>query len=168
MAFNRRPDPKPFETVPPALNPEQGRASIAPDGPRAFASPSIEGESVIGSELSIEGQSITIRCKGSLRVNGNIQADLHCVQLLVGEQAVIVGSITAEKVAVFGRVNGAIIGDSVVLHSTAHVEGDINSRSLSIEEGAAFDGRSRTTTDIAEVAPQLESSPTAETEGFHS
>ena len=158
MAFTRKSDPKPFEIVPPALNPEQRRASVAPDGLRAFA-PSIDGESVIGSELSIEGQSITIRCKGSLRVNGNIQADLHCVQLLVGEQAVILGSITAEKVAVFGRVNGAIIGDNVVLHSTAHVEGDISGRSLSIEEGATPDGRSRKITDLAEAAPQLESSP---------
>ena len=159
MAFTRKSDPKPFEIVPPALNPDQRRASIAPDGLRAFASPSIDGKSVIGSELSIEGQSITIRCKGSLRVNGNIQADLHCVQLLVGEQAVILGSIIAEKVAVFGRVNGAIIGDNVVLHSTAHVEGDISGRSLSVEEGARFDGRSRKVTDLAEAAPQLESSP---------
>jgi cytoskeletal protein CcmA (bactofilin family) len=159
MAFMRKPDPMPVEVVPPALNPEQQRASTAPDGPRAFASPS-EAGSIIGSDLSIEGQSITIRCKGSLHLNGNIQADLHCVELLVGEPAVVAGSIVAEKVAVFGRVNGAIFGDSVVLHSTAHVEGDISSRSLVVEEGARFDGRSRKVTDRAEVAPQLETSPT--------
>lgn len=97
-----------------------------------------------------------MRCKGTLRVNGNIQADLHCVELLIGEQAVIVGTITANRVAVSGRVNGAILGDSVVLHSTAHVDGDISSRTLSIAEGAIFDGRSRKFTDPAEVAPQVE------------
>jgi cytoskeletal protein CcmA (bactofilin family) len=159
MAFMRKPDPKPFEIVPPASKPEQQRASTAPDGPRDFAFPT-KAESIIGSDLSIEGQSITIRCNGSLRLNGNIQADLHCVELLVGEPAVVAGSIVAEKVAVFGRVNGAIFGDSVVLHSTAHVEGDISSRSLVIEEGARFDGRSRKVTDRAEVAPQPEPSPT--------
>ena len=158
MAFMRKPNPMPFEVVPPALNPEQQRASTAGDGPRAFALPT-QGELIIGSDLSIEGQSITIRCKGSLRLNGNIQADLHCVELLVGEPAVVAGSIVAEKVAVFGRVSGAIFGDSVVLHSTAHVEGDISSRSLVVEEGARFDGRSRKATDRAEVAPQLDPSP---------
>ncbi len=96
-----------------------------------------------------------------MRLNGNIQADLHGVEVLVGESAVVAGSIVAEKVVVFGRVNGAIFGNSVVLHSTAHVEGDISSRSLVIENGARFDGRSRKATDRAEVTPQLEPSPTA-------
>jgi cytoskeletal protein CcmA (bactofilin family) len=158
MVF-RRPDPKSLEVVPPDLTPEQQRASAAPH---------VEGSSVIGSDLSIEGPNITIRCRGSLRVNGNIEANLHCAELLVGEQAVIVGSITANKVAVSGRVNGAILGDSVVLHSTARVEGDISSRSFSIEEGAIFDGRSRKVTDAAEVAPQLEPSPAPVSAGFQS
>jgi cytoskeletal protein CcmA (bactofilin family) len=115
-----------------------------------------DAASVIGKDLSIEGQTITIRCKGSLRVNGNIHADLHCKELLIGEQALIHGSIAADEVNVFGRINGAILGSNVVLHSSAQVEGDIHSRSLSIEQGASFDGRSRTVSDPAEVAPQLE------------
>lgn len=146
MVFSRS-DPKSLKIVPPELKPEQQRAS---------ALPNVDGRSVIGSDLSIEGPSITMRCKGTLCVNGNIEANLHCMELLIGEQAVIVGSIAANKVAVSGRVNGVISGDSVVLHSTAHVEGDISSRALSIEQGATFDGRSRKVTDPAEVAPQLE------------
>jgi cytoskeletal protein CcmA (bactofilin family) len=121
--------------------------------------PHVEASSLIESDLSIEGPNITVRCKGCLRVNGNIEANLHSRELLVGEQAVIVGSITANRVAVSGRVKGAISGDSVILHSTAHVEGDVRSRSLSIEEGAIFDGCSRKVTDPAEVTPQLEPSP---------
>ncbi len=111
---------------------------------------------MIGSDLSIEGQMITIRCKGSLRVNGHIQAELHCAELCVGEQAMIVGSIVAKRVVVSGRVEGTIIGDSVVLAATARVQGDISSRSLGIEEGAIFDGGSRKLTDVAEAA-QFES-----------
>jgi len=149
MVFSR-PDPKSLKIVPPELKPEQQRASMAPN---------LEGSSVIGSDLSIEGPNITIRCRGSLRINGKIEANLHCMELQVGEQAMIVGSIAANKVAVSGRVNGAILGDSVILHSTAHVEGDISSRSLSIEQGAIFDGRSRKVTDPADVTPELEPSP---------
>ena len=112
---------------------------------------------MIGSDLSIEGPAITIRCKGSLRVNGHIQGELHCGELLVGEQALIVGSIVAERVVVSGRVEGTIIADSVVLATTARVHSDISSRSLGIEEGALFDGRSRKLTNVAEAAPQFES-----------
>lgn len=114
-------------------------------------------ESVIGNDLTIEGQSITIRCQGSLRVNGNIQADLHSMKLTVGEEAVINGTIAAEIVEVYGKVQGAILGSRVALHSSAVVEGDIHSQTLAIEQGASFDGRSRKVKDPSEIAPQLTS-----------
>jgi cytoskeletal protein CcmA (bactofilin family) len=82
--------------------------------------------------------------------------------LVIGEEAVVVGSIAANRVVVSGRVSGAIFGDNVVLHSKAHVEGDISSCSLAIEQGATFDGRARKVTDPREVAPQLEPTPEAE------
>ncbi len=113
-------------------------------------------ESLIGSDLSIEGQSITIRCKGTLRLNGNIQGDVHSRQLDVGREAILTGSITAEAVDVHGRVNGAILSNRVVLHATAEVEGDISAEYLSIEQGASFDGRSRRVRDASEIVPQTE------------
>lgn len=113
-------------------------------------------QSVIGNDLSIEGQSITIRCQGSLKVLGNIQADLHSRELEVGQEAVISGGISAENVDVFGRVSGAINGRHVILHAGSEVEGDIHSHLLSIEQGASFDGRSRRVRDPSEVTPQLQ------------
>ena len=80
------------------------RSSSGPPRPaRVLTSSNFEpiDGSVIGSDLSIEGQAVTI--KGSLRVNGHMQAELHCGELLVGEQALIVGSIVAERVVVSGR-----------------------------------------------------------------
>ena len=153
MVFKR---PAPQSIVPPELKPEQRWTSTADR-------PGPEGVSVIGSDLSIEGPSITMRCKGSLRIDGTIEANLHCAELVIGENAVIVGSIAANKVAVSGRVNGAIFGDNVVLHSKAYVEGDISSCSLAIEQGATFDGRARKVTDPREVAPELEPAAAAET-----
>jgi cytoskeletal protein CcmA (bactofilin family) len=117
-------------------------------------------QSLIGSDLSIEGQSITIRCKGMLRVNGNIQADLHSRQLDVGREAIVTGSITAEAVEVHGRVNGAILSHKVILHATAEVDGDIAAQFLSIEQGASFDGRSRRVRDPGEIVPQTEPAST--------
>jgi cytoskeletal protein CcmA (bactofilin family) len=75
------------------------------------------------------------------------------------------GSIAADTVRVFGQVQGAILGAHVVLHPSAQVEGDIHSQSLTIEQGASFDGRSRKVTNAAEVAPQLEN-PESQTHAY--
>jgi len=151
MVFTRRSEPKA------AANGVDDRRGPHAPGAQAGASAGEEAESVIGNDFTIEGQSITIRCKGSLRVNGNIQADLHSTRLTVGKEAVIHGGIAAEQVDVHGRVQGAIHGGHVVLHDTAEVEGDILSHYLSIEQGASFDGRSRRAKDPSEIRPQLES-----------
>lgn len=115
-----------------------------------------EPESVIGNDLSIEGHTITIRCKGSLRVNGNIQANLHSRRLIVGEAARISGTISAEDIAVHGRVEGSISGAVVRLQETAIVDGDIQAHRLSIDTGARFEGRSQWVDDPRTIAPQTE------------
>jgi cytoskeletal protein CcmA (bactofilin family) len=152
MVFNRRADTKTMHAAASSPKPAEPVAYGAAPGMSGAAS---EAESIIGNDLAIEGQSITIRCQGSLRVNGNIQADLHGRRIIVGEEATIRGSIAAEEVEVLGHVNGEILGASVVLHSSADVEGDIHSQHLSLERGASFNGRARKVSDPAEIAPQL-------------
>jgi cytoskeletal protein CcmA (bactofilin family) len=146
MVFQRRHDPKTLTVV----------SADVTNLPSVTSPQSRDAESVIGKDMSIEGQTITVRCKGSLRVNGVIAADLHCAELVVGEEAVVNGSIAADKVHVYGQVHGAILGANVCLHPSAQVEGDIHSQSLTIEQGASFDGRSRKVTNAAEIAPQLD------------
>ena len=155
MVFNRKPEPSPSDTAAPQMRRAE-RPGAPARQPVQGLSPVAGTESVIGSDLSIEGEAITIRCKGSLKVLGNIQGDLHSKQLEVGREAIISGSIAADMVSVHGRVNGAILGTNVVLHASAEVEGDIHSHLLTIEQGASFDGRSRRVLDPAEIAPQLE------------
>jgi cytoskeletal protein CcmA (bactofilin family) len=132
-----------------------GQPPVQPAPIRSRSHTDDDEVSVIGNDLSIEGQSITIRCAGSLRVNGNIQADLHSMQLVVGAEGSIDGSITAETVDVYGKVNGAIRGVRVNLRANSLVDGEVWSQSLSIEQGASFEGRSRKVNDPSEIAPQL-------------
>jgi cytoskeletal protein CcmA (bactofilin family) len=121
--------------------------------PREWASTAANpAESVIGSDLTIEGQTITIRCQGALSVNGHIHADLYSLQLTVGEEGLVGGSIAAKAVDVYGKVQGVICAERVVLYATAKVEGEIYSHSLSIEEGAFFEGRARKLNDAREIS----------------
>lgn len=166
--FNRKPETKrPEMGFMPAREPMPEPGHLPPAIPLtaiATEPTSAEADSVIGSDLSIDGQSISIRCAGMLRINGSINADLHSRKLVVGQSGYVQGSINAEEVSVHGRVGGAINGGRVVLHSTAHVEGDIHSRSLSIEDGATFDGRSRRISEPEPVRPQSDRSSSPPTQ----
>jgi cytoskeletal protein CcmA (bactofilin family) len=91
-----------------------------------------------------EGWKITgtISADGLVEINGQIEGEVRCRFLFVSSEAVINGGIEAECVAVDGRVKGGIRGNEVVLKSRARVLGDIQHRSLCVEPGAHFEGRS--------------------------
>jgi hypothetical protein len=67
---------------------------------------------VIGNGLKIVGN---VTAEGLVEINGQIEGDLHCTSLIVSPSAQVVGSITAERVVVSGRVEGPIQGGDVVL-----------------------------------------------------
>lgn len=153
---------EPVLANPPPMPPVASAApgiSIVPTGPMY-----LDGEtpSVIGEDLTIEGQAITIRCKGALEINGKIHAELHSQKLVVGKSGQVEGTIAADLVDIWGQVSGTIMGARVTLHPSAEVEGDIHAKSLSVADGASFEGRSRKVTDTAAIAPRLDpGSPSA-------
>ena len=105
---------------------------------------SSNASSVIGPDLTIEG---TVVSKGELQIDGEIQGDVRCLSLVLGEKAVITGGVVAEDVVVKGRVDGSINGQTITLQASSHVEGDIHHHFLTIEQGAYFEGMSRRVDD---------------------
>lgn len=100
--------------------------------------------SIIGEDLTIVGN---VTSKGEIQIDGEIQGDIHCGSLLLGDRSQVVGSVIAEDVVVRGRVVGSIRGLRVTLQAQSHVEGDIYHQSLAIEQGAYFEGKSRRSDD---------------------
>lgn len=147
--------PAPPLPLPPMPAPSTAASgiSIVPTGP-LYADGEIP--SVIGEDLTIEGQSITIRCKGALEINGKIQAELHSQKLVVGKSGQVEGTMAADIIDVWGKVSGTIMGARVMLHPSAQVDGDIHAKNLSVADGASFEGRSRKVTDATSIAPRLE------------
>lgn len=137
------------------LRPEPARQAQATAPVRAAISipNDMTGHSVIGRDLTIMGEQITIISRGSLQVDAEIQGNLRSVELVVGESAKVEGTVAAETVVVRGEVKGAVRGVKVSLQSSARVEGDLYYKSLSIDEGAVFDGHSHRSDDMAELLP---------------
>jgi cytoskeletal protein CcmA (bactofilin family) len=95
--------------------------------------------SVIDAWLEIVGN---LRTEGEILVEGRIEGDVRCVQLIVAADATITGSIVADEVIVYGKIKGNIRANKVVLKDTAVVESDIIHKQIVIERGACFDGSS--------------------------
>jgi cytoskeletal protein CcmA (bactofilin family) len=104
------------------------------------SAPKPEAISSIGAGMSIVGQVV---CTGQARVFGRVEGELRVSDLLLGEGAQVEGDVIAQEVTVRGHVKGTIRAVRVRLEDGATVEGDIFHRSLSIEEGALFDGSCR-------------------------
>jgi cytoskeletal protein CcmA (bactofilin family) len=100
--------------------------------------------SVIGTDLTITGNLV---CKGEVQVDGIVEGDIQGSNVVVGESATVTGSIAADEVVIRGRVVGSVHSRRVMLQTTSQVEGDIYHQSLSIEQGAMFEGKSRRTTE---------------------
>lgn len=102
------------------------------------------GLSIIGPDLVIIGNLVS---NGQVQVDGEVQGDIHGAQIIVGEGARITGGIVSEEVIVRGTVMGSIRGRKVMLQAESKVEGDIYHKSLAIEQGAYFEGKSRRSDD---------------------
>ena len=123
----------------------QGVQSRVPDAPT----------SVLGQDITISGQQLVLKTKGSLLIAGHIQGDVHGESVTVGETGSVDGTIIARTITVQGEVRGALRGGSVYLNATSKVDGDIVKQSLSIAEGAQFDGSVRRAKDAGEVTPDI-------------
>ena len=115
--------------------------------------------STIGEDLTITGD---VTSKGELHLNGQVQGDVHCIALVLGESAKLEGSVVAEDVMVRGHLIGSVRALRVTLEAKSHVEGNLVHKTLSIEQGTHFEGESRPSEDplasnpeVAAAEPQL-------------
>jgi len=73
------------------------------------------------------------------KINGEIMSDKG--RVTIGENAAIVGDITAGEVKIYGKVEGKITSQRCELKDKSWINGDIKSKVFSMEEGAKLSGR---------------------------
>ena len=146
---------RPGRSAEPASGAGAGRGSAAKsvdaseksaDRPSSSAESGTASLSLIGDDLTITGNIVS---EGEIQVDGNVQGDIQCASLVVGQDAQIRGSVVADDVVVRGRIVGSIRGQRLSLQNSCHVEADISHKSLVIEQGAFFEGKSRRADDPA-------------------
>ena len=121
---------------------------------RPGAAPAGDVPSIISADMKVVGN---LHSNGDIQIDGTVEGDIKSRTLTVGENAHIIGSISAESVNVCGRVTGQVSATSVRIARTANVQGDINYKTLAIEEEAVLDGQIRR----LDNKPAIEAKPPA-------
>ncbi len=96
---------------------------------------------ILSSDVEIKG---TVKFTNDLVVDGKIEGEIFSDgNLTIGENARIKAEVKTATVIVYGKVHGNLTAtDRVELKSSAEVVGDIKAKTLSIEAGAIFVGKS--------------------------
>ncbi|WP_309623607.1 polymer-forming cytoskeletal protein [Novosphingobium sp.] len=107
--------------------------------------------SVLGADLRVKGD---IDASADLHIDGRVEGDVSCTNLVQGESGEIVGAIKAESARLSGTVRGTIAVRDLVVLKSARIHGDVHYDSLTIEQGAQVDGRfaPRSATDATVVS----------------
>lgn len=113
--------------------------SAPPKPPATVAEPSY-----IARDTTVEGNIMT---DGEIHIDGAVHGMVRANTCLVDNRGEVRGEISAEVIYVRGRVIGPISGIHVQIEAGSHVEGDVTSETISIENGAYVLG------SIRHVAP---------------
>jgi len=119
--------------------------------------PKAQPRSVLEASVTLTGD---LWSEGDLEIDGHLCGNINCQQLIVGKNATVTGVIVAHEAVIRGKITGIIRAMRVLLQETARVESEIFYQSLSVDEGARFEGiarpRPNPLAEDAELSPMAE------------
>ena len=96
------------------------------------------GLSFIGPEVLISGDLAT---DAQLHVDGRIDGNVRCAQLVQGQAGTIAGDIYADEARIAGTVEGIVSVRTLFVEASARIRGDVAYDTISIDAGAQIEGR---------------------------
>ena len=94
--------------------------------------------SILGADVVVTGN---IAASVDLHIDGKIEGDLKCANLVQGESSEIRGAVAADSAKLAGLVDGSIEAKTLIIHASARITGDVTYESVTIEQGAHVDGK---------------------------
>lgn len=95
---------------------------------------------IIGAGTVITGD---INSNGDIRIDGTVQGKvISKAKVVIGKSSTIDGDIEAQNADISGKVNGKLsVAQTLLLKSSAFINGDIVVNKLVVESGAEFNGK---------------------------
>lgn len=92
-----------------------------------------EKTSILLSDVSIEGEVIE---KDKIIIDAKVNGDVKADDVITHSKSNILGNIKSKFVSLGGKLKGNVNSDRINIKKTANIEGVLNQKTLSIQEGA--------------------------------
>lgn len=95
--------------------------------------------SIIGPGMKVVGDCHT---DGTIRVEGTVEGSVNAAKaVVIGKQGIVRGNVSTQDAVISGRVEGSLVAESrLELQATCHIEGEVRTRRMQLEEGAVLNG----------------------------
>jgi cytoskeletal protein CcmA (bactofilin family) len=106
---------------------------------QAYTPPPAMGGTIIGESIKVKGRIVS---REELQMNGELQGELEMDgRLTVGVKGKVDANVKAREVILAGSMKGNVeAAERLVLRKGAHLEGDVKTAGIVIEDGAYFKG----------------------------
>ena len=101
-----------------------------------------EKTSILLSDVSVEGDLIE---KDKIIVDAKVNGDIKADEIETYKSCNITGNISTKNASLCGKLKGNVNSNKINIKKTAEIEGVLNQKVLSIEEGAILKIKTETT-----------------------
>ena len=91
--------------------------------------------SILLDDVSIDGDIVE---KDMLIIDAKLSGDIKAESIETHQNSNIKGNINSQKVSLGGMLKGNVNSDKIQVKKTANIEGVLNQKTLSIEDGAVL------------------------------
>jgi cytoskeletal protein CcmA (bactofilin family) len=92
-----------------------------------------EKTSILLSNVSIEGEVVE---KDKIIIDAKISGDIKAEDIITHSKSNILGNIKSKFASLGGKLKGNVNSEQISIKKTADIEGVLNQKTLSIQEGA--------------------------------
>jgi len=128
------------------------RSQVAAPRPSPLPATGASMASVISKTLKITGQ---LESTEDIQIDGEIDGDVRGVNVKIGNNAKVKGTVYGDEVELAGTIEGKIEAKKVILTSSARMSGDVVHQDIKIESGAFVDGNLKPGLGKPETKPML-------------
>ena len=94
--------------------------------------------SIVSENTKVIGNIVS---DGIIHIDGHVEGDVSCDELIIGIKGAVCGSITTNNLQLYGALKGKALVDNLFIAKSAKLIGDAVHNTIAIEPGAYIDGR---------------------------
>jgi len=89
--------------------------------------------SILLSDVSVDGDVVE---KDKIILDAKVSGDIKAEEVITHSKSNIIGNIKSKIASLGGKLKGNVSSDKITVKKTANIEGVLNQKTLTVQEGA--------------------------------